>query len=74
MMLSSAIVAQVALVASSVLDESSNAVLFVSVVGTIAFALSGVMAAAEAMARSRPKFRSRAEWQRDMERLMGYRP
>jgi len=33
-----------------------------------------VMAAAEAMARSRPKFRSRAEWQRDMERLMGYRP
>jgi len=32
-----------------------------------------VMAAAEAMARSRPRFRSRAEWQRDMERLMGYR-
>ena len=31
-----------------------------------------VMAAAEALARSRPKFRSRAEWQRDMERLMGY--
>lgn len=48
MMLSSAIVAQVALVASSVLDESSNAVLFVSVVGTIAFTLSGVMAAADA--------------------------
>ncbi|MEN9781023.1 MAG: VOC family protein [Burkholderiaceae bacterium] len=31
-----------------------------------------VLAAAEALARSRPKFRSRAEWQRDMERLMGY--
>ncbi|MFZ9574529.1 MAG: hypothetical protein ACO28I_10445, partial [Limnohabitans sp.] len=29
-------------------------------------------AAAEALARSRPKFRSRAEWVADMERLMGY--
>ena len=32
-----------------------------------------VMAAAEALARSRPKFRSRAEWIADMEQLMGYR-
>jgi catechol-2,3-dioxygenase len=32
-----------------------------------------VMAAAEALARSRPKFRSRADWVADMERLMGYR-
>lgn len=32
-----------------------------------------VMAAAEALARSRPRFRSRAEWIADMERLMGYR-
>jgi catechol-2,3-dioxygenase len=32
-----------------------------------------VLAAAEALARSRPKFRSRAEWVADMERLMGYR-
>jgi catechol 2,3-dioxygenase len=32
-----------------------------------------VLAAAEALARSRPKFRSRDEWVADMERLMGYR-
>lgn len=32
-----------------------------------------VMAQAEALARSRPKFRSRAEWQADMEQRMGYR-
>lgn len=32
-----------------------------------------VMAAAEALARSRPRFRSRAEWITDMEQLMGYR-
>jgi catechol 2,3-dioxygenase len=32
-----------------------------------------VMAAAEALARSRPRFRSRAEWIADMEQLMGYR-
>lgn len=32
-----------------------------------------IMAAAEALARSRPKFRSRAEWIADMEQLMGYR-
>ena len=32
-----------------------------------------VMAAAESLARSRPRFRSRAEWVADMERLMGYR-
>lgn len=32
-----------------------------------------VMATAEALARSRPRFRSRAEWLADMERLMGYR-
>jgi catechol-2,3-dioxygenase len=32
-----------------------------------------VMAAAEALARSRPKFRNRAEWIADMEQLMGYR-
>lgn len=32
-----------------------------------------VMAAAEAVARSRPRFRSRAEWIADMEQLMGYR-
>ncbi len=31
-----------------------------------------VMAAAEALARSRPKFRSRAQWQAEMEQLMGY--
>ena len=34
---------------------------------------AAVMAAAEALARSRPKFRSRAEWIADMEHLMGYR-
>jgi catechol-2,3-dioxygenase len=32
-----------------------------------------VLAAAEALARSRPRFRSRDEWIVDMERLMGYR-
>ena len=32
-----------------------------------------VMAAAEALARSRPKFRSRAQWVAEMEQLMGYR-
>ena len=32
-----------------------------------------VMAAAEALARSRPKFRSRADWIADMEQLMGFR-
>jgi len=32
-----------------------------------------VMAAAQALARSRPRFRSRADWVADMERLMGYR-
>ena len=31
-----------------------------------------VMAQAEALARTRPKFQSRAEWQARMERLMGY--
>ena len=31
-----------------------------------------VMAAAEALARSRPRFRSRAQWQAEMEKLMGY--
>jgi catechol-2,3-dioxygenase len=31
-----------------------------------------VMAAAEALARSRPKFRSRAEWLKEMQQLMGY--
>ena len=31
-----------------------------------------VMAAAEALARSRPKFRSRAQWMSEMEQLMGY--
>lgn len=31
-----------------------------------------VMAAAETLARSRPKFRSRAQWVSDMEQLMGY--
>lgn len=31
-----------------------------------------VMAQAEALARSRPRFRSRAEWRADMEKLMGY--
>jgi catechol 2,3-dioxygenase len=31
-----------------------------------------VMAQAEALARSRPKFQSRTEWQAGMERLMGY--
>ena len=32
-----------------------------------------VMAAAEALARSRPKFRSRAQWQSEMAQLMGYK-
>jgi catechol 2,3-dioxygenase len=32
-----------------------------------------VMAAAEALARSRPKFRSRAQWQSEMAQMMGYR-
>lgn len=32
-----------------------------------------VMAAAETLARSRPKFRSRAQWVSEMERLMGYK-
>ena len=32
-----------------------------------------VMAAAEALARSRPKFRSREQWIGEMEQLMGYR-
>ncbi len=32
-----------------------------------------VMASAEALARSRPRFRSRDEWIADMEHLMGYR-
>jgi catechol-2,3-dioxygenase len=32
-----------------------------------------VMAAAEALARSRPRFRSREQWQSDMEQRMGYR-
>lgn len=32
-----------------------------------------VMAQAEALARSRPRFQSRAEWRAGMERLMGYR-
>jgi catechol 2,3-dioxygenase len=31
-----------------------------------------VMAAAEALARSRPRFRSRAQWQSEMTQLMGY--
>ena len=31
-----------------------------------------VMTAAEALARSRPRFRSRAQWQAEMEKLMGY--
>lgn len=31
-----------------------------------------IMAAAEALARSRPKFRSRAQWQSEMARMMGY--
>ena len=31
-----------------------------------------LMAQAETLARSRPKFQSRAEWQASMERLMGY--
>ncbi len=31
-----------------------------------------VMAQAEALARSRPRFQSRAKWQAGMERLMGY--
>jgi hypothetical protein len=31
-----------------------------------------VMAQAETLARSRPKFQSRTEWQAGMERLMGY--
>ena len=33
-----------------------------------------VMAAAEKLARSRPKFRSREAWVSEMEELMGYRP
>ena len=33
-----------------------------------------VMAAAERLARSRPKFRSREQWVSEMEQLMGYRP
>lgn len=32
-----------------------------------------VMAAAEKLARSRPKFRSRAQWISEMEQLMGYK-
>ena len=32
-----------------------------------------VMAAAEKLARSRPKFRSRTEWLSEMEDLMGYK-
>ena len=32
-----------------------------------------VMAAAQALARSRPRFRSRAQWLAEMEQLMGYR-
>ena len=32
-----------------------------------------VMAAAEALARSRPKFRSRTQWISEMEQLMGYK-
>jgi catechol-2,3-dioxygenase len=32
-----------------------------------------VMARAEALARSRPKFQSREQWREGMERLMGYR-
>lgn len=32
-----------------------------------------VMAAAEALARSRPKFRSRGQWMAEMEALMGYK-
>lgn len=32
-----------------------------------------VMAAAEALARSRPKFRSRVQWVSEMEQLMGYK-
>jgi hypothetical protein len=31
------------------------------------------MAAAEVLARSRPRFRSRAQWLAEMEQLMGYR-
>jgi hypothetical protein len=31
------------------------------------------MAAAEALARSRPKFRSRDEWLNEMQQLMGYK-
>ena len=33
-----------------------------------------VMAVAEKLARSRPKFRSREQWVSEMEQLMGYRP
>ncbi|MCE2879500.1 MAG: VOC family protein [Comamonadaceae bacterium] len=33
-----------------------------------------VMAAAEVLARSRPRFRSREQWLREMEQLMGYGP
>jgi catechol-2,3-dioxygenase len=32
-----------------------------------------VMAATEVLARSRPRFRSRAQWLAEMEQLMGYR-
>jgi hypothetical protein len=32
-----------------------------------------VMAAAQALAQSRPRFRSRAQWVQEMEQLMGYR-
>ena len=32
-----------------------------------------VMGAAEALARSRPRFRSRAQWISEMEQLMGYK-
>lgn len=32
-----------------------------------------VMAAAQALARSRPKFRTRAQWVAEMEQLMGYK-
>jgi len=31
-----------------------------------------VMAQAEALARSRPRFRSRAQWQSEMAQRMGY--
>ena len=35
---------------------------------------ASVMAAAEKLARIRPKFRSREQWVSEMEQLMGYRP